>query len=56
MEIVGHDGVEMTMNVYSHVSLDAQREALGRLNDALTEWGCRQPLPSESPSASESGE
>ncbi|WP_433032414.1 tyrosine-type recombinase/integrase [Actinomycetospora sp. CA-053990] len=35
MEIVGHSAIEMTMNVYGHVSLDSQREALGRLDDQL---------------------
>jgi integrase len=35
MEIVGHAAVEMTMNVYGHVVLDAQREALTQLNDLL---------------------
>jgi len=28
MEIVGHTAIEMTMNVYGHVALDTQREAL----------------------------
>jgi hypothetical protein len=31
MEIVGHAALEMTMNVYGHVVLDAQREALSEL-------------------------
>lgn len=35
MEIVGHSAIEMTMNVYGHVALDTQREALGRLDDLL---------------------
>jgi integrase len=35
MEIVGHSAIEMTMNVYAHVSLDMQRDALGRLTDRL---------------------
>ncbi len=35
MEIVGHSAIEMTMNVYGHVSLDSQREALDRLDDQL---------------------
>jgi integrase len=35
MEIVGHSAIEMTMNVDGHVSLDSQREALGRLDDQL---------------------
>jgi hypothetical protein len=35
MEIVGHSTLEMTMRVYGHVSLDAQRDALGQLEDLL---------------------
>jgi integrase len=35
MEIVGHSTIEMTMTVYGHVSLDTQREALGKLDDLL---------------------
>lgn len=35
MEIVGHSAIEMTMNVYGHVSLDSQRQALGLLDDQL---------------------
>jgi len=34
MEIAGHSGLEMTMNVYAHVTLDDKRDALDRL-DAL---------------------
>lgn len=34
MEIAGHSGLEMTMNVYAHVTLDDKREALDKL-DAL---------------------
>jgi integrase len=36
MEIVGHSGIEMTMNVYGHVNLDVQRDALDRLDEELT--------------------
>lgn len=36
MEIVGHSGIEMTMNVYGHVNLDVQRGALDTLNNELT--------------------
>jgi integrase len=36
MEIVGHSTLEMTMNVYAHVSLDAQREAMAKLNELFT--------------------
>ena len=35
MEIVGHSAIEMTMNVYGHVSLDTQRAALDLLNAQL---------------------
>jgi hypothetical protein len=35
MEIVGRSAMEMTMNVYGHMALDAQREALDKLNDLL---------------------
>jgi integrase len=35
MEIVGHSAIEMTMNVYGHVNLDAQRAALDHLDDQL---------------------
>jgi integrase len=35
MEIVGHSAIEMTMNVYAHVSLDNQRAALALLNHQL---------------------
>ena len=34
-EIVGHSAIEMTMNVYGHITLDTQREALGRLDAQL---------------------
>lgn len=37
MEIVGHSGIEMTMNVYGHVTLDTQRAALDLLNDRMTD-------------------
>ncbi len=36
MEIVGHSAIEMTMNVYGHVNLDAQRRALAHLDDQLS--------------------
>jgi len=35
MEIVGHSAIEMTMNVYGHVSLHTQRAALDALDDEL---------------------
>lgn len=37
MEIVGHSAIEMTMNVYAHVSLDNQRAALSLLNAQLVD-------------------
>lgn len=35
MEIAGHSGLEMTMNVYGHVSLEDKRDALDRLDGLL---------------------
>ncbi len=35
MEIAGHSGIEMTMNVYGHVNLETQRKALDDLDQAL---------------------
>ncbi|HEX2894603.1 MAG TPA: tyrosine-type recombinase/integrase [Marmoricola sp.] len=40
MDIAGHSGLEMTMNVYGHVSLDDKREALDRF-DRLFEGGAK---------------
>ncbi|MGI8815060.1 MAG: tyrosine-type recombinase/integrase [Pseudonocardia sp.] len=37
MEIVGHSAMEMTMNVYGHVTLDTQRAALDLLNDRISD-------------------
>ena len=37
MEVVGHSTIEMTMNVYGHVSLDAKREALDRVGELFDE-------------------
>ena len=39
MEVVGHSTIEMTMNVYGHVSLDAKREALDRVGELFDEEG-----------------
>ncbi|HVL83208.1 MAG TPA: site-specific integrase [Pseudonocardia sp.] len=39
MEIVGHSAMEMTMNVYGHVTLDNQRAALDLLNDRIGDPG-----------------
>ncbi|MDT7679357.1 MAG: hypothetical protein QOD82_7259, partial [Pseudonocardiales bacterium] len=36
MEIVGHSAMEMTMNVYGHVNLDTQRNALNHLDEELS--------------------
>ncbi len=36
MEIVGHSAIEMTMNIYGHVNLAAQRAALNQLDDELS--------------------
>jgi integrase len=35
-EIVGHSGIEVTMTIYAHVSLEEKRKALGKLGAALT--------------------
>jgi integrase len=37
MDIVGHSTIEMTMNVYGHVTLDDKREALDRLGALFEE-------------------
>ncbi len=37
MEIVGDTTLEMTMNVYGHVTLDDRRAALVRFGDLLDE-------------------
>lgn len=39
MEIVGHTTIEMTMNVYGHVSLDSKRSAMDQLGDLFSEGG-----------------
>ena len=39
MDIAGHSTIEMTMNVYGHVSLDEKREALDRLGKLFEEGG-----------------
>ena len=36
MEIAGHSGLEMTMNVYAHVTLDDKRAALERFDALFT--------------------
>lgn len=35
MEILGHSTIEVTMNIYGHVMLDAQRKALRHIDDLL---------------------
>jgi hypothetical protein len=37
MKIAGHSALEMTMNVYAHVTLDDKRAALDRLGQLLEE-------------------
>jgi len=37
MEIAGHSALEMTMNVYAHVTLDDKREALDKLGQLFEE-------------------
>lgn len=37
MDIVGHSTIEMTMNVYGHVSLDEKRDALDKLGTLFEE-------------------
>lgn len=37
MEIAGHSALEMTMNVYAHVTLDDKRNALDKLGDLFEE-------------------
>lgn len=39
MDIVGHSTIEMTMNVYGHVSLDEKREALDKVGSLFEEAG-----------------
>ena len=34
-EIVGHSGIEVTMNIYAHASLDEKRSALRKLGEVL---------------------
>ena len=37
MDIAGHSTIEMTMNVYGHVTLDEKREALDKLGTLFEE-------------------
>ncbi|WP_162794400.1 tyrosine-type recombinase/integrase [Nocardioides houyundeii] len=37
MEILGHSTLEMTMNVYGHVSLDEKRAALDKVGDLFSQ-------------------
>jgi integrase len=36
MEIVGHSIIDVTMNIYGHVMLDAQRDALRHIDNLLS--------------------
>ena len=36
MEIVGHSGIDVTMNVCAHINLETQRRALNGLDPALS--------------------
>jgi len=42
MEILGHSQIALTMNTYSHVALDLQREAASRM-DAMLSRSARVP-------------
>jgi integrase len=35
-EMLGHSSIKVTLDVYSHVSLELQKQAASRLNAALT--------------------
>jgi integrase len=37
MEVLGHSALEVTMTIYGHVMLDAQREALAGMDALLTD-------------------
>jgi integrase len=37
MDIAGHSTIEMTMNVYGHVTLDEKRDALDKLGSLFEE-------------------
>jgi len=37
MEVLGHSQISTTMEIYSHVAEETQREAVNRVADAL--WG-----------------
>jgi integrase len=37
MEILGHSAIEVTMRIYGHVMLDAQRQALTGMDELLTD-------------------
>ncbi|GAA3372525.1 hypothetical protein GCM10020367_27780 [Streptomyces sannanensis] len=46
MEILGHSQIGITMDVYTHVVHDTQREAISHMGRLLD---CRQMLPSKRP-------
>ncbi|MEU3190821.1 site-specific integrase [Streptomyces sp. NPDC006992] len=37
MQVLGHSSIRVTMDIYTFVRLDEQRDAIGRLGDALSE-------------------
>ncbi len=37
MQVLGHSSIRVTMDIYTFVRLDEQRDAIGRLGDALNE-------------------
>ncbi len=47
MEILGHSQISLTMNTYSHVALELQREAASRMDAALGSSGAPPNGPSE---------
>ena len=38
-EIAGHSDIDVTMTIHAHVSLDQEREALGKHGEALVSRG-----------------
>jgi integrase len=57
MEILGHSQIGLTMNTYSHVALDLQREAAGRMDAVLDPDRVRSSERGETaPAGDEAGE
>ena len=52
MEMLGHSQISITMNLYSHVTVELSSEAADRVQNLL--WPVRKPLrlPARLPSAS----